>query len=270
MVRPIRSVRVRVSQGTFFWREIGHGPTLLMLHGSWSSSDQWVPLMEALGRQFHCVAPDLLGFGESSTLPLKTYSIETEVNALTECLKQLRTSPQFIVADSLGAWVAIRYCLKHPHQVKQLVIATPEGLTHPQLKQYWQPYRWLARAWAPRYWIIQTFAPLIIRFGQQKTWLRQIKARRQQLRQNTAACRLLFQRQRTVLQAEGLNEALPQLSTPMLILQPAIASHRTTLINALVHQLAPEAYIQIVPGTETGLWHQAVDDIQTWLKQSSI
>lgn len=260
MTLPIRNSRVRTPKGTFFLREVGHGPTLLFLHGTWTDSSQWVPLMTQLGAQFHCIAPDLLGFGESSQLPLKSYSIDTEVAGLNDCLAHLRLSPQIIIADAIGAWVAIRYCLHNPQSVRRLIIMASEGISHPVLDQRWQQYRWLARSWDPRYWLIRGFTPLIRACGGNR-WCNRVQQTRRQLREKAAACRLLFQRRKTSLQAEWLNEVLPQIKTPMVILDPDDATPITRIANQCLHSLAPNAHLRSIAGEDTTIWHQAIPEI---------
>lgn len=268
MTRPIRNIRVRISEGIMFGREMGYGPTLLLLHGSWSDSSQWIPVMEELASQYHCIAPDLLGFGESSGLSAPAYSIATEVTYLNECLTQLRTFPQIIVADSLGAWIAIRYCLRYPGQVQKLVVAAPEGIFHPDLATRWNQTQWLAGRWAPRYWMTRSVDPAIRLLGGE-AWLSQTRQRRQLLRQHVAACRLLFQRNRNLLQAESLNGALPNLDIPLLILQSQAAPPRTVFINQLAQKLTPNAEIQTVSDDESSLWEKSMDEMQTWLEDRS-
>ena len=256
MTLPIRNSRVRISQGTVFWREVGYGTTVLLLHGAWQDSSQWLPLMAILGTEFHCLAPDLLGFGESSRLPRQSYSIDQEVACLHEYLTQLRLLPTVLVADSLGAWVALRYALQHPQQVKGVIITAPDGLSHPQLDQAHRQDRWLARPWALRYWLGQGWAR--VWRSRDRGW-RQLQQRRRQLRQHPAACRLLWQRRAAAVRAEQLNGVLPQLDIPLFVLHPEAASPTAALANNLVQSLVYQAHGVEVPGDELTVWEVAAD-----------
>lgn len=267
MTPPIRNSRLQTSQGKLFWREVGYGPTVLMLHSSWQDSRQWVPLMELLGSDFHCLAPDLLGFGESDRLPLKAYSISQEVSCLQEYLAQLRTTPEIIVADSLGAWVALQYCLQYPNiGVRKLVLLAPDGLYHRQIAQQWRQLKWLAGPWAVRYRLIQSLA-LLLRQIKGDRWLQKLKQRRRQLRRNLAACRLLFQRQKSALQADYVNASLPQLQLPVLILQPEAASALTTLRNQVAVESISSARVETLRGNEVTLWTQLTSEGQTLIRE---
>jgi pimeloyl-ACP methyl ester carboxylesterase len=234
-----------------FWREVGRGPTVVFLHGSWSDSSQWVPLMQTLGDRCHCLAPDLIGFGESSRLRRNPYSIALEVNSLTEWLTALRSQSVLIVADSIGAWVASRYALHHPHQVQGLIILNPEGVTPPGLRGRWRGFPWLAHRWSLRFGLLQLVKPLLAVLGK-RPWLRRVQARRQQLRHSPAACRLLFQGRHQERATELLDGVLPGLVPPVWVLQPqgsdAIAQALTQTYASLVGQGTPKPLAATPPG----------------------
>ena len=263
MTPPVRNGRIRLTQGTIFWREVGFGPTLVFLHGSWRDSGQWLPLMEQLGRQFHCVAPDLLGFGESSRLAKGQYSVDLEVACLAEYLANIRAHSHLLIADSLGAWVATRYSLLHPQKVRGLVLMAPEGLTHPTFEERWQKMRWLASPWAVPGWGLWLIAPLI-RLLKGDRWLQKVRQKQKEARSYQAACKLLFQRRRVALQAEQLNAVLPDLNLPVLLLHPEKASHHTQLANTLFHNLAPQTQLLTIPGDEFTAWPMTAEAIQTF------
>lgn len=46
--------------------ETGKGAPLLLIHGNMSSGVHFSPILPALAEKFHCFAPDLRGFGDSS------------------------------------------------------------------------------------------------------------------------------------------------------------------------------------------------------------
>ncbi|MGF1521248.1 MAG: alpha/beta fold hydrolase [Leptolyngbyaceae cyanobacterium] len=269
MTRPIRNGRIRMTQGTVFWREVGYGPTLLFLHGSWQDSSQWPVLMAQLGHKFHCLAPDLLGFGESSHLSPKNYSVDLETDCLAEYVASLRVQPHVIVADSLGAWVAVRYGLRHLETLQGLVLMAPEGLSHPVLDQRWRTVRWLASPWSMRGRGLQLIAP-IRRLLRRDHWLQRSYQRQQKFHRYQATCRLLFQRRQTALKAERLNELLPQLNIPVLLLHPEQASSETQLANTLFHDLAPHAQLLTVAGNESTAWQIATEKISAFVETDAI
>lgn len=265
MTPPFRNSRLRTSHGTVFWREVGHGKPVLLLHGSWNDSSQWRSLMAQLGQRAHCLAPDLLGFGESSRQPARAYSIAQQVEYLDAYLDHLRVAPQILIADSLGAWVAIRYCLQFPGAVKGLVIMAPEGLTHAELAQRWQILRWLMLPGFLSDLGLRLLDPLIHLLKgdlyRQRLWYW-----RRTLRAYPAACRFLCQRRRATIAAEGLDPVLTQLTIPVYILHPEQGSRYTRLANTLFHDLTPDAQLLSVQGDETTAWNAALPLLQPLLK----
>jgi pimeloyl-ACP methyl ester carboxylesterase len=245
--RPIRNLRLRLSQGQLFWREVGRGQAIVFLHGSWCDGNQWLSLLPLLGGRYHCLAPDLMGWGESSRLKPSAYSIELEVDALAELLKGLRLTSVCLVGHSLGAWVATRYALKYPDQVHGLVVLEPEGFALPELKDRWRNCRWLLNPLVGLWlWASQ---PVMARLGQQTTWLRS-HHQRQQLLRYTAACRLLFRRRRAALQAEQLTSPLDTLTTPLLILQSDQASPTSQLLSRAYAIATPQASLKTLPAAD--------------------
>jgi haloalkane dehalogenase len=80
-----RNSRIKLPQGLLFWREVGEGMPIIFLHGAWNDSSQWLKVMELLSQDAHCLAPDLLGFGESDR-PNIHYSIDLQVDCLAKFL----------------------------------------------------------------------------------------------------------------------------------------------------------------------------------------
>lgn len=253
-----------------FWREVGYGPTLIFLHGSWQDGSQWLPLLASLGQDFHCIAPDLLGFGESSSLTEGKYSVDLQVDCLAEYLKHLRIQPHILIADSVGAWIAVRYSLQYPEKIRGLILMAPEGLVHPTLEQRWRKIRWLASPWSARGWGLQLTMPFMKWLGGDR-WLHRIWQQRQQFRRYQATCQLLFQRRRTALLAESLNDVLSDLDIPVLLLHPEQCSETTQLIHQLFQDLAPKTHrLAKIPGNESTAWQEALATIHTFAKTNAI
>ena len=121
-----RNSRIKLSQGLLFWPEVGEGEPIVFLHEAWYDSSQWLPFMDLLGGSFHCIAPDLLGFGESE-LPNVHHSA-LQVECLGELLQVLKLEKVHLVGASLGAWIAASYAIQYPDRVSSLVLLAPEGV----------------------------------------------------------------------------------------------------------------------------------------------
>jgi pimeloyl-ACP methyl ester carboxylesterase len=61
--KPVRAGRARVNGIRMYYITGGHGPALVLLHGTPKNSFYWYRLFPLLSGYFTLVAPDLRGFG---------------------------------------------------------------------------------------------------------------------------------------------------------------------------------------------------------------
>ncbi|MBD2465148.1 alpha/beta hydrolase [Oscillatoria sp. FACHB-1407] len=244
MPLPIRNARLTLPQGQIFWRELGQGIVLVFLHNSWSDGSEWIPVMEQLGRDFHCFAPDLLGFGESDR-PRAHYSIEFEVECLTAYLDSLKLRRVYLIGQGIGGWVAASYALQYPHQVEGLVLLGAEGLP---VRGRPHHQRWWFTRIPLLIWALRMLSPVARWLGQGdriQQWLQEARL----LKQHPAACQLLFNRRKVEIQAEYVSDRLSWLKTPLLILQGEEDGRATVLLNQ-GYANAPDATINQYPGAD--------------------
>ncbi len=241
---PLRNSRIKLQLGQLFWREVGQGPVLVFLHGSWQDGSQWLPVIQQLSQDYHCLAPDLLGFGDSLR-PKLHYSIQLEVECLAQYLESLHLPQVYLIGHSLGGWIAASYALKYLEQVRGLVLLAPEGVQVEGQRGRWRGSRWLVGRPSIGYSILRSLYPLARLFGRHKG-IEQALQQRQLLKSSPTACQLLFQRRRSEIQAELLQEQLDWLKVPTLILQ---GSRDTTDAIARSHTYGdklPQAYLEMI------------------------
>jgi pimeloyl-ACP methyl ester carboxylesterase len=110
-------------------------PLLFLLHGGRDHCRSWDWVAADLRRNFHIVAPDLRGHGDSAWAIGSTYSMIDYVLDVAALLKTLDTVPVTIIAHSLGARVALQYAGIYPDRVAKVVaiegLGPPAGLTKP-------------------------------------------------------------------------------------------------------------------------------------------
>lgn len=88
-------------------RNVGCGPTILFIHGNSQSSRSFINQLNAsIFSNFHLIAIDLLGHGESS--PAKLYSLTYLGQKISEFISLLGLTDVFLVGHSLGGHVAIQ------------------------------------------------------------------------------------------------------------------------------------------------------------------
>lgn len=240
----LRNSRIKLPLGQIFWREVGQGPLLVFLHGSWSDSSQWLPVIEYLGEDYHCFVPDLLGFGDSEK-PKLHYSIQIEVECLFNYLDALHLSEVYLIGHSLGAWIAASYALQHPEQVQGLVLLAPEGLPRAGQGENWRWARWLVGRPPIAYTILRSLLPLARLLGRHKGIEQAIK-QRQQLLKSPTACKLLFQRRRAEIQAELLQDKLADLQVSTLIIQGKNDQQHTVSGAKTYAKIAPKSQLKLI------------------------
>jgi pimeloyl-ACP methyl ester carboxylesterase len=104
-------------------------PPLLLVHGGRDHCRNWDWVAEALGDEWHIIAPDLRGHGDSQWSTDGSYTMPGYIYDLAQLIHQQRLAPVTIVAHSLGGVVALRYAGIYPETVARLVAI--EGLGPP-------------------------------------------------------------------------------------------------------------------------------------------
>ena len=101
-------------------------PPLILVHGGRDHCRNWDWVAAELRRDFHIIAPDLRGHGDSAWSTSGDYSMSAFVYDLAQLIHQQKLAPCRIVAHSLGGSIALRYAGAFPENVVKLVAI--EGL----------------------------------------------------------------------------------------------------------------------------------------------
>ncbi len=243
-METFRNSRRKLTHGLLFWREVGAGLPIIFLHGTWNDGSQWVPTMELLSREFHCLTPDLLGFGESE-IPDIHYSIDLQVDCLAEFIDTLKLEKAYLVGHSLGGWIAASYALKYPGRTPGVVLLAPEGVategTDKRLKQMQNILQRSELMFA----LLRFFRPIAKKFG----WEIKVEEEWKQrliMEQYPTACELLFERQIPEIHAELLETRLCVMTSPVLILQGGKDTQEVSAASQAYAQLTPGANLKVI------------------------
>ncbi len=101
-------------------------PPLLLVHGGRDHCRSWDWVAQQLSADWHVIAPDLRGHGDSQWAADGCYSVMDHVYDLAQLIHQMDAEQVTIVAHSLGGNISLRYTGLYPDTVKKLVAI--EGL----------------------------------------------------------------------------------------------------------------------------------------------
>jgi pimeloyl-ACP methyl ester carboxylesterase len=119
-----------------FYREAGdkNKPYILLLHGFPSSSHMYRDLMNDLSEDYHLIAPDYPGFGQSSAPSLFAYNYTFDNLALTinHFTDALQLKNFILYVHDYGGPVGFRIAAQRPESIQALIVqnanAYSEGL----------------------------------------------------------------------------------------------------------------------------------------------
>jgi len=104
-------------------------PTLLMVHGGRDHCRNWDWVADELRRDYHIIAPDLRGHGDSQWLLGGSYTIIDYVYDIAQLLHQTQSTPTTIMGHSLGGSISLLYSGIYPENVTKLI--SIEGMGPP-------------------------------------------------------------------------------------------------------------------------------------------
>jgi haloalkane dehalogenase len=114
--------RCDVLDASMAYRELGrHGdPVALFLHGNPTSSYIWRHVMAEVAPAAHCIAPDLIGFGQSSK-PVCEYRFFDHVRYLDAFIANSGIESAYLVAQDWGTALAFHLAARRPQFVRGLI-----------------------------------------------------------------------------------------------------------------------------------------------------
>src|SRR5437016_6748853 len=113
--------KVAVLDSTMAYREAGspNSPTLLFLHGNPTSSYIWRNIMPLVAPVARCIAPDLIGFGQSGKPDIE-YRFEDHARYLDAFVAASGIRSAYLVAQDWGTALAFHLAARRPEFVRGL------------------------------------------------------------------------------------------------------------------------------------------------------
>ncbi len=104
-----------------FYRKYGSGPPLVILHGLYGSSDNWVTVAKKLGESFTVYLPDQRNHGQSPHHDVHDY--ESMRDDVYELVTDLGITKFFLAGHSMGGKTASAFAIKWPEMLNGLLVA---------------------------------------------------------------------------------------------------------------------------------------------------
>ena len=109
--------------------EAGHGPALVMVHGTGGHLEAYARNVRELSAHFRLVLFDMLGHGYTDK-PDRPYTIDVLSEHVLGTLDALDIERAHLSGESLGGWVAAWTAAYAPQRVDRLVLNTPGNITN--------------------------------------------------------------------------------------------------------------------------------------------
>jgi haloalkane dehalogenase len=113
--------QLKVLNSTMAYRETGDrdAPVALFLHGNPTSSYIWRNILPLVAPIAHCIAPDLIGFGQSGKPDIE-YRFADHVLYLDEFLDRAGITSAFVIAQDWGSALAFHLASRRPEFIRGL------------------------------------------------------------------------------------------------------------------------------------------------------
>ncbi|HQH40250.1 MAG TPA: alpha/beta fold hydrolase [Bacteroidales bacterium] len=120
-----------------FFRETGTGIPLVILHGLYGMSDNWLSVAKELGKHFRVILPDMRNHGRSPHDPEHTYQAMREDISLL--FDDLKLNNAILLGHSMGGKTAMFFAARYPEKLSRLIVVdiapgdlrnTPRGKMH--------------------------------------------------------------------------------------------------------------------------------------------
>jgi pimeloyl-ACP methyl ester carboxylesterase len=105
--------------------EAGSGPCVILLHSSVAGNRQWRATVEALQHQYHVIAINFFGYGQTSPWPDDRQQTLADQGELVQPFLDQAHGEVALVGHSFGGAVAMTVALQRPDKVSRLVLLEP-------------------------------------------------------------------------------------------------------------------------------------------------
>ena len=112
-----------------FYRVQGKGQPIIIIHGIFGSSDNWLSITKKLSVNHQLYLVDLRNHGNSPKSDIFTY--ESMSDDLLEFINDHSIQDPIIIGHSMGGKVAMHFSLHHPDKLKKLIVVDIAPKSYP-------------------------------------------------------------------------------------------------------------------------------------------
>ena len=116
---------IRTSSWTIDYVEAGSGPCVILLHSSAAGNRQWRRTIERFQDQYHVIAVNFFGYGQTSPWPSDREQSLADQGELVQPFIDQAHSNVTLVGHSFGGVVAMFAALRCPDKVSRLILLEP-------------------------------------------------------------------------------------------------------------------------------------------------
>lgn len=110
-------------------------PPMILIHGGRDHCRNWDWVAERFRHDYHIIAPDLRGHGDSQWMVGGAYNQIDYVYDIAQLLHQKKMTPVTVIGHSLGGSISLLYTALHPENVVKLVAIEGMGPPPEMIKQ---------------------------------------------------------------------------------------------------------------------------------------
>ena len=107
--------------GDLFYREIGEGTPIIILHGLFGASDNWMSIGKLLGKKNKVYLLDQRNHGNS--IKSDAFDYNTMAQDVVTFIEEHQIENPIILGHSMGGKVAMNLAIESPEKISKLIIA---------------------------------------------------------------------------------------------------------------------------------------------------
>jgi pimeloyl-ACP methyl ester carboxylesterase len=119
---------IQTRAGRVAYRELGNGPTVMLLHATLHDRRDFDPIVETLARRYRTIAVDWPGHGDSDPVDAAMEpGAPLFADVLEDVVDGLGLSRAVLIGNSVGGFAAARLAITRPESVAGLVLVNTGG-----------------------------------------------------------------------------------------------------------------------------------------------